>query len=354
MKITNGRIPRALKTVIYGPEGIGKTTLASRWPDPVFIDTENGTCHMDVKRLPAPRSWRELLDEVRWAADHPEEMGTLVLDTADWAETMCLACVCERKKVKGIEEIPYGKGYVYAADEFLELLNAMDLVISKGIHVVVTAHAAMRKFEQPDEAGAYDRFELKLSKKDAPLLKEWTDMLLFCNYKTFVSTDDSGKTRARGAVRTIYTTHAASWDAKNRIGLPESMPMAFEGALEKAVTGATGREADPPKAAAAPAKPKKPARNEAAVAAAEDDPADPPKVYVKDLTDKGVPEKLAALMSEYSVTDGELRIVVASKGYYPMSAEIRAYDPEFVDEVLVGAWDQVYATVLEGRGSDPF
>ncbi len=64
------------------------------------------------------------------------------------------------------------------AEEFSRLLSACDLVIAAGIHVVVTAHAKMRKFEQPDEMGAYDRWEMKLSKQTAPLLKEWCDILL--------------------------------------------------------------------------------------------------------------------------------------------------------------------------------
>ena len=56
----------------------------------------------------------------------------------------------------------------------------------------------MRKFEQPDELGAYDRWELKLGKKTSsqisPLVKEWADMVLFANYKTYaVAVDKDGK-----------------------------------------------------------------------------------------------------------------------------------------------------------------
>ena len=58
MNITTGKISRAQKIVLYGPEGIGKTTFAANAPDPLFIDTEKGTAHLDVKRIdPAPDSW---------------------------------------------------------------------------------------------------------------------------------------------------------------------------------------------------------------------------------------------------------------------------------------------------------
>jgi SH3-like domain-containing protein len=72
-------------------------------------------------------------------------------------------------------------------------------VVGAGVNVVLTAHAMMRKFEQPDAAGAYDRWELKLSKQVAPLVKEWPDMLLFANYKTIVS--DVQKMTGKGKVQ---------------------------------------------------------------------------------------------------------------------------------------------------------
>ncbi|MSS13449.1 AAA family ATPase, partial [Porcincola intestinalis] len=64
MEITRGVIHKATKVVIYGPEGIGKSTLASKFPDPVFIDTEGSTNMMDVARLPAPSSWTMLFEEI--------------------------------------------------------------------------------------------------------------------------------------------------------------------------------------------------------------------------------------------------------------------------------------------------
>lgn len=62
LKISTGKIPRAQKVVMYGLEGIGKTTLAAQTPDPLFIDTEGGTAHMDVKRIDGIDTWEQLLD----------------------------------------------------------------------------------------------------------------------------------------------------------------------------------------------------------------------------------------------------------------------------------------------------
>lgn len=39
-QVTSGVIPAPVKVVLYGPEGIGKSTFAAQFPDPVFLDTE--------------------------------------------------------------------------------------------------------------------------------------------------------------------------------------------------------------------------------------------------------------------------------------------------------------------------
>lgn len=226
--ITKGKVETAKKVVIYGPEGIGKSTLASRFPDPVFIDTEGSTKELDVARYPTPTAWADIINCVKdCAAEAP--CRTLVIDTADWAEMLCIKYTCAKCNVNGIEDVGYGKGYVYLSEYFNELLKACDKCIEAGINVVFTAHAFMRKFEQPDELGAYDRWEMKLTKKDAPMLKEWADMVLFCNYKTNVITDQNTKSKkATGGSRIMYASHHPCWDAKNRYELPDQMPMSFD------------------------------------------------------------------------------------------------------------------------------
>ena len=85
--ITSGTIAAPVKTVLYGPEGIGKSTFAAQFPAPVFIDTEGGTKRLNVARLPAPTSWAMLLDEVAEVSRGNVPCGTLVIDTAGSALT---------------------------------------------------------------------------------------------------------------------------------------------------------------------------------------------------------------------------------------------------------------------------
>ena len=229
MQITKGRQNLPYKVCVYGPEGIGKTTFAAQFPDPLFIDTEGSTARMDVARLPKPSSSTHLKEMINYVIQN-KPCKTLVIDTADWAERLLADDLLVRWKVDGIEKVDggYGKGYTYLGEDFGRMLNKLTEVVDAGINVVITAHAWIRPFSPPDETTSYDRWELKLQKKCAPLLKEWADMILFANYKIFVTEDSKTKSKkGTGGQRVMYTTHHPAWDAKNRDGLPEELPFEF-------------------------------------------------------------------------------------------------------------------------------
>ena len=140
IKVTRGIVPRAKKVVVYGPEGIGKSTFAAQFPDAIIIDVEGSTASMDVARL-EPKSWSELLSNVKditaGLVDVP--CRTLVIDTADWAETLCAASVCAQKHWDSLSSPGYGTGYRVAWEEFGKLMNALSTTVDKGINVVITA-----------------------------------------------------------------------------------------------------------------------------------------------------------------------------------------------------------------------
>ena len=296
LNITSGRVARPQKVVIYGPEGIGKTSLAAQCKDPVFIDTEGGTAHLDVRRTQKPQDWDELISLIKEIAATPDICQTLVIDTADWAEAMCTEAVCKKYNQPGIESFGYGKGYSYLAEEFSRLLLACNEVILSGKNVVITAHAKMRKQELPDEQGAFDRWELKLSKQAAPLLKEWPDALLFLNFKTFVVTTDANTHKAQGGKRVIYTSHHPCWDAKNRHNLPK--------------TAATV-----------------------------------------------TPETLKTLqswMDQANIKPEMIQTLVAQKGHFPADKPIDQYPEKFVRGWLMHNWSQVVTTIQSNPEYTPF
>lgn len=382
MEITRGKIPCAKKTVIYGPEGIGKSTFASKFPDPVFIDTEGSTKDMDVARFDKPSSWEYLLEEIEYVKNDPGVCKTLVIDTIDWAEMLCIEHICNKHQKDGLESFGYGSGYVYVKEEFGKFLNKLSDVVDKGVNVVLTAHAQIRKFEQPDEMGAYDRWELKLGKKTtsqtSPLVKEWADMLLFANYKTYsIAVDEKGKKhKAQGGARVMYTAHHPCWDAKNRYSLPDEVPFEY-GSIAHIFSGSantyepnaptthvstqqpvretkpvsTAPEAQPAKETPSqisdhdvPAAMNEPEQlsmdlNEPASSTSEGFPVDP-----------RVPKHLRDLMIANHVCEWDIENVVEARGYVPTGTKIWEYDtvnPGIIDGLLVASWDQVYDAIKE-------
>ena len=237
LKVTRGIITRPQKCVFYGPEGIGKTTLASEAPEPLFIDTEGGTAHLNVARIEYKKDWESLLATIQEVAKE-DCCKTLVVDTIDWAEQLASDYICKRFKQPSIESFGYGKGYTYLAEEIERFLGALDEVIASGKNVILTAHAKMRKQELPDEAGQFDRWELKLTKQSAPLVKEWADAVLFINYKTMIVATE-GANKAQGGKRVIYTTHHPCWDAKNRHNLKNCLDLSYDNIAEIFCTSGT-------------------------------------------------------------------------------------------------------------------
>ena len=254
LPLSRGRITRPQKAVIYGPEGVGKSTLASLTPEPVFLDTEGGTHHLDVIRLDAASSWEEITAAVAQLAKAEHPFKSLVIDTADWLEKRLSEHLCRKANKDSIEDFGYGKGWVILTEEFARFLNSLDALTARGMHVVFLAHATVKKFEAPDQAGSYDRFELKLSKSVAPLLKEWADVVLFANYVTKIAEKDNGKTRGVGGKeRVLFATHTAAFDAKNRHGLADKLAFSMDALAPVFGAAAVSRPAGNPPSPAVPA-----------------------------------------------------------------------------------------------------
>lgn len=359
MEVISGKIEKAKKCVLYGPEGIGKSSLAAQFPNPIFIDTEGSTTELIVDRLKKPSSWTELNQQVDWVKGQVGRYKTLVIDTVDWAERLTIEFVTSRANKQSITNFGYGEGFIQLEEEFGKFLNRLSDLVEIGINVVLTAHAKITKFEQPDEMGAYDRYELKLGNKTtaktASLTKEWADMVLFMNYKTFsVAADDKGKKhKGQGGVRTIYATHHPAWDAKNRHGLPDEFPLdysyiahIFNGINQ---TQVPVQNNEPPMQQ--PTQVPTPTQSTQPVV--DTVPTNSAPSNTLELNPM-IPQALRDLMMQNNVSEEEIQVVVSQKGYYPMDTPIINYDPSFINGVLVGAWQQVHGMVVEFRKSLPF
>lgn len=316
LKIESGLEKRPLKVVIYGAEGIGKSTFASQFPEPLFLDTEGGTSSLNIRRVKCGSSWEYLLSCVNEVIKDPSICKTLVIDTADWAESLCTKYVCEKYRKSNIEEFGFGKGYVYLQDEFSKLLTALDKLIELGVNAVVTAHGKPRKFELPEEAGQFDRWEMKLTKQVAPLLKEWCDMLLFCNYKTYVVTTENNTKKAQGGKRVVYTSHHACWDAKNRYGLPDELDLDFKG-----IAHLFGTQS-----------PKKPPVS-------------------KENTESELLSKVKELIKNSGISEAEVEDVVTAKGHYTKDQHLADYKEDFLARWIIPNFKKIVETINKTKST---
>ena len=349
-EVTKGKIVRAQRVTFYGPEGIGKSTLASLFPNPLFMDVEQGTHQLDVARTPSPASFEMIRQITADFQRDPQGYQTLVVDTADWTERHAITEVCSTNNLSslgGAED--YGRSYNLLEETWAKWLDSLtEICMGLGVHIVVLAHAMMRKFEQPEEVGAFDRWEMKLQKKPAAKLKEWSDMLLFASYKTLVVESSKKVKKGTGGARVLRTTHHPCWDAKNRHGLPDeimltaenktTLPIELAGIFFSATHGTpqpTPQTQDTYKE----------------VPVVNEPPLDDGKeeTVVAPMT-TGIPAALLQLMEASNITEADIRKAVHARGHYPEETPITNYDPKFIDGVLVSAWDKVVAVIEEIKG----
>ena len=374
-EINTGVVKTPLKVIIYGTEGVGKTTLASKFPKPLFIDAENGSGALNVARYPYPTSWQMLMSEVQEFLNNPQGYKTLVIDSIDWAEAKAIEMICAGMKVNGIEDIGWSKGYTYLNEEMGRLLNLLTEVINRGVNVVLIAHMVIRTITKPEETGSYDRYELKLKQakngNNCQLVKEWADLILFCNYREFLVADKTtGKKKATGGKeRIMYTEHAATWDAKNRFGLPEVLPLDFEPIAhlfsDNYEVKATEqiKEQQPQHIATntvTTTKQTKPVEqpnpevnnwttNEDEHLSTDSTWKPTPYTAEEEAIMAELPKALTDLMKSKQVHPSEIQREVSIKGYFTKDTPIKNYDPEFIQGCLIGAWPAVMELIQTDR-----
>lgn len=228
------RLPPRL--VVYGAEGIGKTTFGASCPSPILLPLEDGAARVACHKFPLLTSYPKFLDAMGALAQEEHEFKTVVIDTLDWLERLLWADCCREHGKESIEDFGYGKGYVVALKQWKEVLAGLDYLWSeKGMTVVLLAHAKVERFNDPESEG-YDRYTLKLNKHADALIREWADAVLFAQKKQRVEKVGDGptaKTKARpvgkdGGDRVFRCASGPAAVAKNRFGIAGEIPMTWE------------------------------------------------------------------------------------------------------------------------------
>ena len=223
IKRGNGDLPPRI--LVSGPEGVGKSTLGSNAPSPLFISAEDGLTGLDHVQRFSPTDLSDLHAMLDGLSADPSGFKTIVVDTTDWLERLVCASICKRDNKSDIEDYGYGKGYVIMEGELVKLLQKFDALRHKHrLGIVLLAHVHIRAFNDP-RGEAWDRYEMKGHKKFTGILREWPDACLFAVFEVFKTKDKAGHEKAIGGERILHTEWSPAWDAKNRLNLPATLPL---------------------------------------------------------------------------------------------------------------------------------
>jgi len=220
----------APRVMVYGVEGIGKSTFASGAKNPIFILTEDGLGSLAVDHFPVAKTAADVLDAIGTLIKDDHDFNTVVLDSVDWLDNLIWTDV---EATHDAKDLAYGKGAMIVAERWRDVLAGLNhLRNEKSMCVILIAHTQIKRFDSP-EVEPYDRYQPKLQERSSALIREWCDAVLFANYKTIVKKDDLGfnKTNNRGVTtgeRLLFTSEKPAYMAKNRYSLPESLPMSWE------------------------------------------------------------------------------------------------------------------------------
>ena len=230
-QVKKGRVEKPIFALLYAQSKVGKTTFAGSSPDPLFLDLEDSSEHLDnVTRLGSDKLTtyeqvisllHELLKEDKIA------FKSIVVDSCDRLELRIHERVCRDNNCHAIEDIGFSKGYIHALPYWTEVLKLLRMIQQKHkTHIILIGHALVKKFTDPYKNESYDRYEIKLHHKAADIVKESVDMILFMRKDVAIMKEGKGqgaKTKAFNVdERLMHTQLEPAFDAGSRIPLPSS------------------------------------------------------------------------------------------------------------------------------------
>lgn len=234
--IKKGKVRSAIRMVLHGEPKVGKSSFAEKAPEPIYLSLDDGTNDLDVARIPfkwrdgtertVPETWDDILGAVRMIARGGHPYKTLVIDPFNWAEMLLHKHLCDSRGWSDIEAPGYGKGYAIAATEWAKFLALLDIVIAKGIHVILIAHTAVTSVQNIGGED-YKQSSLPLDKKTSVRTVGWADCILFAEFDVSVK-KKKGELRATATMtdkRFLRTQPSAAWKAGNRWSLPDPLPL---------------------------------------------------------------------------------------------------------------------------------
>lgn len=231
-KIQTGVIHKAPRIIVYGPHGIGKTSLGAGAPNAILVPTEDGADEIGIPRFPLCRSFEDMMQALSELAYEEHEFSTVIVDSLDWAERLVWDYTCRQNNWASIEQPGFGKGYVEALKNWFDFIGMINEIRNRGVGIVMLAHAEVKRFDDPTTDG-YDRYQPALHKAASAKLQEAADAVLFMSWKIVTAETKEGFgrkiTKGKGSgSRLLFTEERPAALAKSRYCMPYKIELPNE------------------------------------------------------------------------------------------------------------------------------
>lgn len=224
--ISKTRRMSAPKMLLSGEPKIGKSTFAASSPNSIGILTEDGLSGIDAEAFPLCRTLTDVYSCVETLITQDHQFQSVFIDSLDWLEPLLHAHVAKANGWDSIESPGYGKGYIAAAAEWKQLLEALEMLRrDKGMAVILICHVKQQRIESPTSEG-YDAWVLKLHSKAAAMVEEWADIVGFASHRIAIKKTDAGfgqkETKAiKTGERQLHLEAHPAYPSGNRFNLKD-------------------------------------------------------------------------------------------------------------------------------------
>lgn len=220
-EVKSGVQKEPMFALIYGVPGIGKSTLASEFPEPLFFGDQLESSKLNVARGPEPKTMDECRKYLQEILDAKVlKFKTLVLDNLGWFEPLPWAEICKKENVKSIDDIGWQNGYKMAVSRHQEVAELLKAIRKKQkVDVIVLGHSRVKNFADPSISSNYDKYQLSINEQAENVWVRMVEAVLFMNYE-ILKADEKKKFAQGEGIRYMYTQERPAFKAKNRYGLP--------------------------------------------------------------------------------------------------------------------------------------
>lgn len=218
---------KPMRSVIYGPPGVGKSSLASEFTGVIFLQTEDGeSTGTEFDTFGLMQDWDSCIEALGSLASEQHDYRHICVDSLDKLEPLMWAHYCERNKLNSVEDAGYGRGYVELDgywNRFFRGLNYLRNELGMGVILIGHSHVV----NAPNPTGVeYPRWDIALHKRANAIVTRSVDAILMLDYDngTYEQKGKGGAkaTKSTGStLRYIYCQGSPARNAKNRFGMPE-------------------------------------------------------------------------------------------------------------------------------------